>query len=47
MILLVTTEVYIIFNDDFKQLKLSYFKNSALTWAPEPAVSCFVSEFSL
>ena len=46
LILLVTTTAYFVYNDEFQLIKLSYFKKSALTWAPEPAVSCFVSEFS-
>ena len=45
-IMLVTTEQYMFFNYEFKLLKMSYFKKSALTWAANPNVSCFVPEFS-
>ena len=45
-IMLVTSQVYIMFNMQFKQLRVTSFNKSALTWAPNPVVSCFVPEYS-
>ena len=45
-IMLVTSHVYIMYNLQFRQLKVTFFNKSALTWAPNPVVSCFVPEYS-